>query len=129
MTAADNELTALRARCMPYLARLAGLASTPSGTPLPAGADAEVAEATGAVLAQTGKAVSVAVTGWPATTGEFLTARLTRLRTAASDAVAAARSGDAAALRARLRQFDALTSALWTVHEALAVPAPRVRAL
>lgn len=124
MTATDRELAALRARRGPYLARLAVLAASPPGTPLPTGAATEVAEAAGAVLAQAEQAVSAAACGQQAA-GEFLAARLARLKTAAANAVAAARSGDAAALRACLRQFDALTSALWTVHEAVTVPAPR----
>jgi hypothetical protein len=127
MTTADDEPTAPRARCGPYLARLAVLADSPPGTPLPAGTAAEVAGAAGAVLTQAEQAVSAAAAGQQAA-GEFLTARLARLKAAAGDAVTAARSGDAAALRACLRQFDALTSALWTVHEAVTVPAPRTPA-
>jgi len=120
----DNDLTALRARCGPHLARLALLAASPSGTALPAWAAAEVASAAGAVLAEAGEAVSAAAAGRQATTGEFLTARLARLKAAADYAIAAARGGDAGALRACLRQFDALTSALWTVHEAVGAPDP-----
>ena len=49
----------------------------------------------------------------------FIGARVTRLAMAADLAVAAARGGDAAALRDHLRHFDTLASALWTVHAAL----------
>lgn len=122
---ADKKLTALRACCGPYLARLAVLAGSPPGTPLPPGAAAEVAEATRAVLAQAGRVMPAAATGRPAATGEFLLALLARLEAAADGAVTAARSGYAATLRAYLRQFDALASALWAVHEAVAFPPPQ----
>lgn len=128
MATADNETPTLRARCGPYLARLAVLADRPPGTLLPTGAAAEVAAAAGAVLAQAEEAISAAAAVQHSATGEFLAARLARLKTAADDAVTAARGGDVATLRGRLRQFGVLTSALWTVHEAVIIPAPRIPA-
>jgi hypothetical protein len=119
MTAADDELTALRALCGPYLAQLATLAGSSPGTPLPPGAATEVAESTRAVLAQAGQAVTAAAADRQATTGEFLVALLNRLEIAADGAVTAAREGYGATLRACLREFDALTSTLWAVHEAV----------
>lgn len=129
MTTVDDELQRLRARCRPHLARLAVLTAGPPGTRPPAAAAAEVAEAAGAVVAQAeaaGRAVvSAAANGQKTATGEFLTARLVRLKTAADNAVTVARKGDGAALRASLRQFDSLTTALWTVHQAVIIPGPR----
>lgn len=125
----DDELQERRARCGPHLARLAVLTASPPGTRPPAAAAAEVAEAAGAVVAQAeaaGRAVvSAAAHGQKTATGEFLTARLARLKTAADNAVTVAREGDDAALRASLRRFDALTTALWTVHQAVTIQIPR----
>jgi hypothetical protein len=45
--------------------------------------------------------------------------RLDRLAVAAEDAIAAARAGDPGEMRGHLRRFDALTSALWTVQDAV----------
>ena len=44
---------------------------------------------------------------------------LDRLAAAANDAIAAARTGDSGAMRRHLRRFDALTSAIWTVQNAV----------
>lgn len=57
----------------------------------------------------------------------FLDARLGRLAAAAGEAVAAATDGDLGALRRHVRNFDVLTSALWTVQlelDAAAAPSP-----
>ena len=43
--------------------------------------------------------------------------RLDRLAAAASDAIATARAGDPAELRRHLYRFEALTSAIWAMHE------------
>lgn len=129
MAAIDDELSACRARCGPYLARLALLAGSPPSAPLPAGAATDVAVAVDAILVQVeaaGRVVMSSAAGSQRTAiGEFLTARLVRLETAAGDAITAAYGGDATVLRARLRQFDTLTTALWTVQQAVAIPAPR----
>lgn len=129
MNATDDGKTTLHARCGPCLVRLAALAESPPGAPLPSGAAQEVAEATEAVLARAEEAVSGSAAGRQMATAEFLTARITRLKAAAGCAVIAARSGDVITLRACLRQFDALNSALWEVYEALAVPSQTARAV
>jgi hypothetical protein len=127
MTVADDP-HGHRARCAPHPARLAALAHGPAGAPLPPGTAAKVTEAVGAVLAEAQAAGRTAVTGTAvgeqAQTAEFLAARLARLTAAATAAVTAARDADAAALRRELRRFDTLTTALWTVHRDIAVPAP-----
>lgn len=127
MTTTDNDLSEIRARCGPHLARLAALADSPPGTPLSSRAATEVAAAAGAVLAQAEQAVFGAVDGQTAA-GEFLAARLARLKVSAGNAVMAAHGGNVATLRACLHHFGALTSALWTVHEAVTVPVRRVTA-
>lgn len=118
----DNDVTSPQARCRPHLARLGLLAAGPPGTPLPADAAADVANLICAVLAEAEQAVSMAAASGQTAAGTLLLARLARLATAGAAAVSAARSGDAATLRSCLRQFAALTSALWTVHEAVTVP-------
>jgi len=126
MTADDPH--GYHARCAPHLATLAALARGPAGAPLPPGTAAKVAEAAGAVLTEAqaaGHAAATSTAGEQAQTAEFLAARLARLATAATAAVTAARNADAAALRRELRQFDTLTTALWTVHRDIAVPARR----
>jgi len=45
--------------------------------------------------------------------------RLDRLAAAADDAITAARQGDSGGMRLYLRRFDALTSDIWTVHDAV----------
>jgi hypothetical protein len=111
-------------RCAWDRARLRMLASDPGGAPLPPGAVRQVVQATGAVLAEAREAARTALTAGPASRRpagrrSFLAARLTRLETAAHDAIASAREGDTAALRQRLRRFDTLTSAMWTVQLAV----------
>jgi hypothetical protein len=88
---------------------------------VPARKAAEIRDATNAVIAEV-EATSRAVLeagGHEPEAETFLWVRVTRLAMAADDAVNAARSGDLAALRARLRHFDALTSAIWTVQHAV----------
>jgi hypothetical protein len=122
-----------RERSLPHLVRLRMLSAGETEAGLSPGVAAEVSRATRAVLGQAEAASRVALA---ATSGRwrdhgprtFLAARLARLAAAADDAVAAARSGNAAALRERLVRFDALTSAIWTAQGAAhdwAVPAPR----
>ena len=57
----------------------------------------------------------------------FLWVRVARLAMAADQAVDAARRGDVPGLRAHLHHFDTLTSAIWTVQQAMhsAEPVPR----
>jgi len=127
--AVTDDVHAHHARCGPYLARLAVLAQHPADAPLPPGAAAEAAAAAGAVLAEAQAAGHAVVTGAAAgerpRVAEFLAARLARLSAVATAAVSAARGGDTAALRSELRRFEALTAALWTVHGAVTIPAPR----
>jgi hypothetical protein len=111
-------------RCARDRARLRMLASDPGGAPLSPGAVRQVVQATSAVLAEAREAARTALTAGPAShrpSGRrpFLAARLTRLENAAHEAIASARAGDIAALRQRLRRFDTLTSAMWTVQLAV----------
>jgi hypothetical protein len=110
-----------RERSLPHLARLRMLSAGETGTPPSAAVAAEVARATGAVVAQAEAASRLALAaaragGADDGRGPFLAARLARLSAAADDAVAAARDGNAATLRDRLQRFDALTSAIYTAE-------------
>jgi hypothetical protein len=121
-----------RARCQPQLLRLRMLVRSEAGLPEPLQIVAEIAEATGAILdgaeaadhaartaAQVNRASSMA--------GMFLRVRLNRLAAAAEDAIAAARTEDFARMRHHLRRFEALTSAMWTVQDAVYGPRPARR--
>jgi hypothetical protein len=133
MTVADA-IEDHRSRCLPHLVRLRMLGSGDAGVALSPGVAAEVIQATRAVLAQVEAASRLALASSPGGQhdhgpGQFLATRLTRLSAAADDAVAAARSGDMAALRRRLLRFDALTSAIWTAQGAArGWSVPRARA-
>ena len=112
-----------QARCLASLISLRMLAQGEAGVPLPRWVVVEVAQATGTVLAEAeaaGRAVLAAAGGsdHPGD-GTFLRARLDRLAAAANDATAAARAGDYGEMRRHLRRFDTLTSAIWTVEEAV----------
>jgi len=92
--------------------------------PLPRRVVVEVAQATSTVLAEAeaaGHAILTAVgdRGDNPRAGTFLRVRLDRLAAAADDAITAARQGDSCAMRLHLRRFDALTSAIWTVQDAV----------
>lgn len=123
-----------RERSLPHLARLGMLSAGETEAVASPGVAAEVSRATRAVLTQAQAASRLvalaAIRGGKGDQGPglFLAARLARLTAAADDAVAAARSGNAAVLRERLLRFDALTSAIWTAQRAAhewAVPPPR----
>jgi hypothetical protein len=122
-----------QARCVAPLISLRMLAQGEMGVPLPRWVVVEVAQATGAVIAEAEAAGRAALTAVGASSdhpreGTFLRVRLDRLAAAASDAIDAARAGDYGEMRRHLRRFDALTSAIWTVQDALssrAVPSPR----
>ncbi len=113
-----------QANCLVPLISLQMLAQGDAGTPLPRWVVIEVAQATSTVLAEAEAAARAMLTavglqgdhpeGWT-----FLRARLDRLAIAADDAVTAAREGDASAMCRHLRRFDALTSAIWTVQDAV----------
>jgi hypothetical protein len=82
---------------------------------------AEVQEATNAVIAEAetmSRALAKAGGREPGTE-TFLWVRVARLTMAADDAVNAARDGDRAELDAHLRHFEALTSAMWAVQDAM----------
>jgi hypothetical protein len=112
-----------QARCLADLISLRMLARGEAGTPAPRWVVVEIARATSAILAEAeaaGRAALGAV-GDADNHGDetFLRVRLDRLATAANDAIVAARAGNSAELRQHLHRFDALTSAIWTVHDAV----------
>ena len=47
---------------------------------------------------------------------------MSRLAAAANDAIAAAGEGDSGLLRRHLHRFEVLTSAIWTVQQAVSGP-------
>jgi hypothetical protein len=113
-----------QARCLVPLISLRMLAQGEAGTPLPRWVVVEVAQATGTVLAEAegaGRAALAAI-GVNSDRPEdetFLRVRLDRLAAAADRAIAAARAGDSGEMRGHLHRFDALTSAMWTVQDAV----------
>lgn len=111
-----------QARCLAPLISLRMLAQGEAGVPLPRWVVVEVAQATNTVLAEidaAGRAVLTAAGSGHPVDGTFLRVRLDRLATAASDAIAAARAGDFGEMRRHLCRFDVLTSAIWTVQDAV----------
>ena len=111
-------------RCLAPLIGLRMLAQGEAGTPLPRWVVVEVAKATGTVLAEAEASGHAALTAAGVRGGRpgdetFLRVRLDRLAAVAADAITAARAGDFGALRRHLRKFDALTSAIWTVQDAV----------
>jgi predicted metal-dependent HD superfamily phosphohydrolase len=111
-----------QARCLADLISLRMLARGEAGMPPPRWVVVEIARATKAILAEAEAAGRTARAGDNRGNGAFLRVRLDRLATAANDAIAAARAGNSAELRQHLRRFDALTSAIWTVHDAVYGP-------
>lgn len=105
-------------RCRHHLLKLRMLALRQDGTIHPPQLAAEVRTATNAIIAEA-EAMSHASFGvgnQPEPGAEtFLWVRISRLVRAADQLVDAARRGDSAELRSRLRRFDALNSAIWTV--------------
>ncbi len=102
------------------------IARDQAGTALPWQTVVEVIQATGAILAEAeaaGSDARVAAGAGPGA-GTFMSVRLSRLATAANDAIAAAGDGDSAQLRRHLRRFEVLTSAIWTVQQAVSGPDP-----
>ncbi len=115
-----------QARCLPYMLRLRMIARDEAGAALTWQAVTEVIAATGAILAEAEAADSdarAAAGGGPGAT-TFLAVRLSRLMTAANDAIAAAGEGDSGQLRRHLHRFEVLTSAIWTVQQAVSSPDP-----
>ena len=110
--------------CLAALISLRMLAQGEAGTPLPRWVAAEVTRATGAVLAEAEAAARTALAeagpgGDHPENETFLRVRLDRLAAAARDAITAADAGDSGEMRRHLRRFDALTSAIWTVQDAV----------
>ncbi len=117
-----NQIKDHQARCLASLISLRMLAQGEAGLPLPRWVVVEVAQATSAVLAEAeaaGRAALTAVGVNSDRPGTFLRVRLDRLAAAADDAIAAARAGDSGEMRRHLRRFDTLTSAIWTVQDAV----------
>jgi predicted ABC-type transport system involved in lysophospholipase L1 biosynthesis ATPase subunit len=114
------------ARCLADLISLRMLARGEAGMPPPRWVVVEIARATSAILAEAEAAGRTALAAIGAGDnrgdGTFLRVRLDRLATAANDAIAAARAGNFGELRQHLHRFDALTSAIWTVHDAVYGP-------
>jgi hypothetical protein len=117
MTVADT-VRNHQARCAPHLARLWMLAGGPGGAPLRPCAVQQIAEATGAILAEVRAAGAgrFAVDAGRSSPGPLLAARLTRLENAADQMIDSARSGDTVSLRTQIARFDVLIAAMWTVH-------------
>jgi hypothetical protein len=118
-----------QARCLAHLIKLRMLANGEAGTPPPRWVVVEVVRATEAIVAEAeaaGRAVLGAVETSARRTGAgtFLRVRLDRLAAAANDAITAARTGNSGDLRRHLYRFDALTAAIWTVHDAVYAPRP-----
>jgi hypothetical protein len=113
-----DEIQDHRMRCQPYLLSLRMLVRSEGGMTEPLQTAAEIADATGAILAGAEAANHAAQVNQPnSMAGMFLRARLDRLATAAEDAIAAAQAEDFARMRHHLRRFEALTSAMWTVQD------------
>jgi hypothetical protein len=115
-----------QARCQPHMLRLRMIACDEAGTVLTWQAVTEVIQATEAILAEAeaeaaGSDARAAAGPGAAT---FLKVRLSRLAAAASEAIAAAGDGDSGLLRRHLHRFEVLTSAIWTVQQAVSGPDP-----
>jgi len=111
-------------RCQQQMSRLRVLAMSEDSL-VPSGQFAiEVREATNAVIAyvEAASRVVLDVEQHEPGTETFLWVRVARLALAADEAFNAARSGDLPALRAHLRHFETLTSAIWTVRNAMYGP-------
>ena len=114
-----------QARCQPHVLRLRMIAHDEAGTALTWQAVTEVIQATGAILAEAKAAGSDArAAGGAPGAATFLGVRLSRLTAAANDAIAAAGEGDSGQLRRHLHRFEVLTSAIWTVQQAVSGPHP-----
>jgi hypothetical protein len=114
-------------RCAAYLATLRLAASRDAVEPIPAALADDISKLTEAIVAEARAEVALTVAAQAGirqtATAGFLAARLVRLRLAADEAVTAARTSDASALRQHVSRLEALTLALWTV-QATVSPAP-----
>ena len=113
-----------QARCQPYMLRLRMIARDDPGTVLTWQAVTEIVQATTAILAEAKASGSDARPASSPGAATFLNVRLSRLAAAANDAIAAAGDGDSGLLRRHLHRFEVLTSAIWTVQQAVSVPDP-----
>jgi hypothetical protein len=117
-----NQMRSHQSRCQPQLLKLQMLARSEADAVLCGQVTVEIRDATNAIIAEA-EAMSFAALGdggrREPEAETFLRARLTRLATAADQAVNAARSGDVSGLRAYLNRFDTLMSAIWTVQRAV----------
>jgi hypothetical protein len=123
MTIAD-QIEDHQARCQLHVLRLRMIARDEAGTAFSWQMMADVTQAADAILAEAEAAGSetFASGGGGPGAGTFLSVRLSRLATAANDMIAAAGAGDPAQLRRRLRRFEVLTSAIWTVQQGVSGP-------
>lgn len=122
MVAAD-EVHDHQARCQRHLLTLAMLVRSDDERPPTA---AEVDRVTRAIVAEAKASACealVSATGAHPGSWTLLLARLNRITAAAAGTVAAARAGDAAALRRQVRRLEAMTTAIWTVQHAICDPA------
>jgi hypothetical protein len=122
MTVADRK-EGHRAPCLLHLLRLRMLARDAQESALPWLVAGEVTRTMEAILAEV-EAEIRAATEASQGTGIFLAVRLSRLAAAADDAIAAASAGDFTQLSRHLRKFEALTSAIWTVQDAVPPRSP-----
>ncbi len=121
-----GEIEDHQARCQPHVLRLRMIAHDEAGTALTWQAVTDVIQATGAILAEAKAADSDARAAGGGGPGAvtLLGVRLSRLTAAANDAIAAAGDGDSSQLRRHLYRFEVLTSAIWTVQQAVSGPDP-----
>ena len=104
------------------LRRLRFLAGSQDGTTPVKEFAAEVRHSTNAIIAEAeamSRATIAARTSGEPQADTFLWVRVTRLATSADQAVNAALNGDLSGLRTHLRHFESLTSAIWTVRDAV----------
>lgn len=108
-------------RCQPHLATLRMLARDQAGGAPARQVAEEAGLATAAVLAEVQAAglATLAAVADDRRARALLETRLDRLRVAAGAVADAAQCEDAAGLRHQVRRFETLTSAMWTVQQAM----------
>ena len=123
MTIADK-IEDHQARCQLQLLKLRMIARDEPGIALTWQAVTEIVQATEAILAEAQAAGNDARAAAGPGAVTFLNVRLSRLAAAANDAIIAAGDGDSGLLRRHLHRFEVLTSAIWTVQQAVSAPIP-----
>jgi hypothetical protein len=110
-----------RLRCRQQLSRLRTLALGRDDAPPSYQAAGEIREAANSVLAEVEAMSRATIENGQRDAGAetFMWVRVTRLAVTADQAVDAARRGDSAQMLAHLRRFETLTSAIWTVQDAI----------